>query len=29
MAEAVLAGDPVTDVMHDSRFPAITQKAPQ
>jgi regulator of RNase E activity RraA len=29
MAEAVRAGDPVTGVMHDSRFAAITQKAPQ
>jgi regulator of RNase E activity RraA len=27
MAEAVNAGDPVIEVMHDSRFPAITEEA--
>jgi regulator of RNase E activity RraA len=27
MADAVNAGDPVTEVMHDSRFPAITEEA--
>lgn len=25
MAEAVLAGSPVTEVMHDSKFPTIEE----
>ena len=25
MAEAVLAGNPVTEVMHDSKFPALEE----
>lgn len=28
MAEAVLAGDPVTEVMHDSRFPTVSEDSP-
>ena len=28
MAEAVSAGHPVTKIMHDSRFPAITKEGP-
>ena len=28
MADAVRAGDPVTEVMHDSRFPAVKETAP-
>jgi regulator of RNase E activity RraA len=28
MAEAVSAGHPVTKIMHDSRFPAITEEGP-
>ena len=28
MADAVRGGDPVTEVMHDSRFPAVKETAP-
>ena len=28
MADAVRGGEPVTEVMHDSRFPAVKETAP-